>query len=307
MSPLVRMSAHREQPLVPGRLLAALGVGLLCAACGQARGPLDPRPLMHAAVAEAADLQEQGRPEEASLLLGAVRRVDPGHAGAAALRAELGPGFREITPHPLLGSSQGLRPGADRPLQVRALLYLPDRLLDLLDVLSLEKNLGEGVLIDVHATRGLQVALGTRHTIGYGLHSPRSVGVISQDETGVGLGPWGALDYRCSLVGTTGLFGDEWQVRGLHRPSDPLYQTLRDYWSIGTSLQLGLLGLGVELHPLQVADFVVGWLGVDFLHDDHAHTRRAELTPWQRELLAELAGARLPADEPLPASPARSP
>ena len=287
------------------RPIASLAFALLFVACAGARGPADPRAVMATVIAEGHSLHARERHAEASALLAAVARIDPQHQGAAGLRAALGSDWSGLAPQPLLGSSHAMRPALKRPVYQRALLYLPDRALDLLDVISLGNGFGNGAFVDVHATRALQLALGKRHTVGYGAYSPRSWGAVAHDELGAALGPWGALDYDGSRLGTAGPQGGSARVRGLHRPTAPLYQTLRDYWSIGASAHLGIFGLDVELHPLQLADFVAGWLFVDFLRDDRAHTRGLELSPWQRELLAELAGAELPPRESLPASPTR--
>ena len=95
----------------------------------------------------------------ASALLAAVARIDPQHQGAAGLRAALGSDWSGLAPQPLLGSSHAMRPALKRPVYQRALLYLPDRALDLLDVISLGNGFGNGAFVDVHATRALQLAL----------------------------------------------------------------------------------------------------------------------------------------------------
>ena len=84
---------------------------------------------------------------------------------------------------------------------------------------------------------------------------------------------------------------------GAHRPSDPLYEDLRDYWALGASATAGIVGAEVDFHPLQLADFLVGILGVDFLNDDLAYTRSLELDDIESKLVAELRRVGGSADE----------
>ena len=51
-----------------------------------------------------------------------------------------------------------LRPQVERSFAKQALLYLPDRILDLLDVFTVGAHLGLGFYGDHHVTRGLQLA-----------------------------------------------------------------------------------------------------------------------------------------------------
>lgn len=63
---------------------------------------------------------------------------------------------------------------------------------------------------------------------------------------------------------------------GLNRPSEPIYESARDFWAIsmcgGTILLLPipLAGADAELafHPVELADFLVGWVGRDISRDD---------------------------------------
>jgi hypothetical protein len=231
-----------------------------------------------------------GNPAEASYLTEAVLRADPDNPGALELLARIeaaGPVLRD----PLLGSNRPLRAPVERPPVARAFLYLPDRLLDLADVVSLDFHLGFGLYANVHATRALQGALGVRGVTGLGWHDRRSLGLREQGDTGVVLVAVGAETTSGTLSGTSGIFSWAETLAGLQDPRDVLYQEVRDYWGFGVAATLLFLGIDLELHPLQVADFAAGCLTVDFLGDDFASTRALALTRYERDLLRDLQEA----------------
>jgi hypothetical protein len=240
-----------------------------------------------------------GNPVEAGYLTEAVLRVDPDSDRALSLLAHIeasGPVLRD----PLLGSNRPLRVRVARPPWVRALLYLPDRLLDLADVASIDLHLGFGLYANAHATRALQAGAGARGVTGIGWHERRSLGLREENDAGFVLGAFGAEATSGALSGTSGLFAWAETVAGLQRPSHSVYQNVRDYWAIGAALTVVVIGIDVDLHPLQMADFAAGWGTADFLADDFASTRALQLTRHERALLRDLEQA---AAEPRSPSP----
>jgi hypothetical protein len=225
---------------------------------------------------------------EAAALLEAITQVDASYPGLAELRAQLDPATTAGMRRSWMGMNLRMRPEVVRPVWARVLLYLPDRLLDLMDVVSFDVHFGWGVFADVHATRAVQLAAGARTTGGIGLHAQRSLGIKSQGEAGVSVLAGGAQSYAGGLVGTSGAHGAADSFAGLHKPSDALYQGFRDYWGIGASATAGVIGAELELHPLQLADFFAGWIGFDFLRDDFAHTRGLKLDWVDQQRIAEL-------------------
>jgi hypothetical protein len=149
-------------------------------------------------------------------------------------------------------------------------------------------HFGPGAFADGHVTRALQVGAGFRTTGGLGVHDHRSLGMKSQAEAGLTLIALGAQSYAGALMGTTGTRSSSDSAKGLHRPSAPLYQELRDYWAIGASGTAAIFGVEVDFHPLQLADFLAGIVGVDFLNDDLAHTRSLKLDAVDNRLLADI-------------------
>lgn len=273
-----------------GVAMRALALALLAAACASPLPRHEVERLADATLDAAEGHLRDGSPTEASYLTESVLRADPGNPRALELLARIGaagPASRD----PLLGSNQPLRGAVSRAPAWRVLLYLPDRLLDLADVFSVDLHLGFGLYANVHATRALQAGAGGRGVTGLGWHERRSLGIREQQESGFVLAAIGAETSSGTQSGTSGIYSWSETVAGLQQPTDPLYQELRDYWALGAALTVVFLGLDLDVHPLQAADFVAGLVTVDFLRDDFATTRGLRLTRHERELLRDLQEA----------------
>lgn len=261
---------------------------LLSTACVSYRTPDSVDELLRRAVVAAQRSHEAELDPEAAVLLHAVRAVDPSYPGLRELEAQIDPGSRVLMDRGPLGMNRKLRPHRQRSLRQRALLWLPDRLLDLLDVVSVSVHLGPGVFANYHLTRGFQAGAGFRSTGGIGLHDFRSLGLKSQAEAELVILPAGAQSYSGALLGSSGVHGTGDSFAGIHRPSNALYQEFRDYWGIGASATAIFLGAEWEVHPVQLADFVAGFFGVDFLNDDFGHTRGLQYRGNEPMLLREI-------------------
>jgi hypothetical protein len=90
------------------------------------------------------------------------------------------------------------------------------------------------------------------------------------------------------MAGSSGVFAANDAIMGLHRPSSKFYQRFRDYWAIGFGLTASFIGADFDFHPIELADLVVGFTTIDFLHDDFARTRRVRLRRAERQLLYTL-------------------
>lgn len=195
-------------------------------------------------------------------------RSDPGDATLEALAAEMPPELRALFEPSLAGSNRAFRLPLERPLWQRIALWLPDRLLDLCDVVSFDVAFGIGLYADVHVTRAVQLAAGGRTSLGVGWHDGRSLGTLLQSESGLAYGPYDAILFGS---GTADVFGAS-RMSGAHSPFDPLYQGVRDYWAVGGAVHALLIGVSVDVHPLEIADFVAGVFTYDWLGDDLATT-----------------------------------
>ena len=265
--------------------LAALG------ACGSFHAPEVVAARLERAMTTAAERHATGDDVVAHQFVEMVREIDATYPGAEALALEL-EGEEFLFDRPLLGSNLRRRPQVDRSVAAHVFLYLPDRLLDLLDCVSFDVHLGLGVLANVHVTRAVQVGVGGRAVGGIGWHDHRSLGFLGATESEAVLPGIGTQAYAGGLVGTSGVFGCADTLAGLHRPSKRIYQNMRDYWAVGASVTALVAGVDVDLHPVEFADFLVGFSTFDFLHDDFAATAGLGTTAEEDEQLKVLTSIR---------------
>ena len=280
----------------PGLLLLT---GLL-GACATSYPPEQVKQMLTRSVDSATRLLDQERPIEAAQVVRAARRVDAAFPGLAELDErilEAGAAASDVFAPSVLGSNLQPRIPVERSTQEKILLFLPDRILDLLDIYSIEVHAGPGAYLDVHLTRALQIAGGLRAIVGLGTYSNHSIlGVRAHANAGLTVLPVGVQAQGGALSSVGGIRTGSQTLAGLHRPTEDYYQEYEDYWSGGFSLTVLYLGLTYEAHYVQVADFLAGWIGIDFLNDDFARTRALRLSSSEEELVSDLARAARSAD-----------
>lgn len=225
---------------------------------------------------------------EAAQLLMAVHQVDPTFPPAQPLRAQI-PDDLLMREHPTaLGSNVAFRPPTARGVATRVLLYFPDRIFDLLDIVSFEARAGLGGGAEVHFTRAGQLGLDGGYSLSLGWFDHRALGGRYQVFTTAEIGPYAS---RYLLIGggsTAGLQLVLDQSNGTDTPYLPLYQEFRDFWAVGASAMLISYGAAVDLHPVEIADFIAGFVLADFLRDDFATTRGLQLSLSDKELLKRM-------------------
>lgn len=261
----------------------------LLPACATAYSGVDVGRIVEFSLMSAQDHQRRGNIAATRQIVEAVRTVDPEHPGVSALDATLPPEAGEfLFRDTLLGANLWRRDPVEREPWVRALLYIPDRVLDYLDIYSFDVHLGIGLLANLHFTRAVQAGAGARAVAGLGWHDPRSLGVSARAETEFTLPGIGAQAYAGTLVGTSGLIPCTDALAGVHDPYHFFYQNHRDYWAFGFSFTFLFFGIDYDIHPVEVADFLCGWALLDFLHDDFASTQSLGLSREERARVWEL-------------------
>jgi hypothetical protein len=151
-------------------------------------------------------------------------------------------------------------------LAMKIPVYFWDRFLDLTDIFTLDLGVGDGFLLNAHATKWVQLGAGYRDGICFGI-LPRSFGLWHEDRTegGLALAPFLNMYYknmqREALWGTTTLFDHDVYYKGVdHMSNDTAH------WSdIGFNVHFFLVGLDAGVSPYQIFDFVFGWFGAPFL------------------------------------------
>ncbi|HMO05110.1 MAG TPA: hypothetical protein PKC67_13560 [Kiritimatiellia bacterium] len=137
-----------------------------------------------------------------------------------------------------------------------ALWYLPNRVMDLVDIVRLRLKVGPGFGVTARATDFAAFYVGSQKTAFIGLPGPRYPDTFRY--------PFG-LEYQRGLVIAGVDASDE-------RPHPPRY----GFAEVDVGLHLGLVGAEVGLDPFEVADFLAGWLFMDLRGDDYPR-RRVEL------------------------------
>jgi len=237
-------------------------------------------------------LEEQNEPAAAQLVQ-AVLAIHPADPDALAFNAAFPASeFENVFPRGYLGSNRAHRTLSRSSGLARTLLYLPDRVLDLLDVFSFDVHLGWGLFLNLHVTRAVQLGAGGRVAAGLGWHDHRSFGVQTLSEGEIVIPAVGLQGIAGLLAGTSGLYSVGDGLAGVHGPMAELYQVYRDYWAVGFQATGLVGGIDFDFHPVEMADFLVGFSTVDFLHDDLAATDTISMRNTDRNLLWTLAEIR---------------
>jgi hypothetical protein len=101
--------------------------------------------------------------------------------------------------------------------------------------------------------------------------------------------PFGVEGYSALRAGTSGLDAGTWSESGLHNPTSKIYADYKDYWAVGGGATLLFFGAEADIHPIQVFDFIVGFLLFDPLNDNFASTTGLKLTQRERQLIRSLS------------------
>lgn len=130
------------------------------------------------------------------------------------------------------------------------LMYIPNRIFDILDLVRLRVRVGPGLTVQARATDALDVVLGAHATIFAGVPGPRGSPRINLP---VGIETFAGAEV--SAVGNKTEAG--W--------SKPYYGPLE----VGAGVQAAILGLDLGIDPLEILDFAAGIVFLDLLDDDY--------------------------------------
>lgn len=131
-----------------------------------------------------------------------------------------------------------------RPFLIGVLLYLPNRVLDLLDVARAGVEVGPGVGLDLTATEYLRLGLMARTSAGVGYETLRHLPVKAAGETYLDVGPLGI------------------------NPAFPL-PWYRNTWDLRVEAHVLLVGAHVAVNPAEIADAILGLTTFDLMDDDY--------------------------------------
>ncbi len=130
----------------------------------------------------------------------------------------------------------------------RLLFYLPNRLLDLADMFRFRLRVGPGLSADVRATIYAANFIGQHDTVYVGLPGPRRAPELPR------------LSGREALKGLMVMGVDATDAT----PHPPRYSDSE----VTLGVQAGVAGLDLGLDPVELGDFLAGWLMFDVMGDD---------------------------------------
>jgi hypothetical protein len=145
-------------------------------------------------------------------------------------------------------NQQKIEEPAGRSIIVATLLYVPNRVLDLFDILRFRVRVGPGAAAGVRVTELAEIFVGSYTSVYVGLPGPRMESTVSL--------PFGLESHNgvsASVVDAT--------VDGGIGPNYSPTEV-----AIGT--QLLLLGFDIGIDPVEIADFAAGILTLDLRDDD---------------------------------------
>ena len=154
-------------------------------------------------------------------------------------------------------------------LPEKLVFYIPNRLIDALDTFSV--NLGAGLVAQARlmCTRAIDVGAGWGTTAKLYKSHNRQYGVGIEEMWYYSLISIGEEHY--SMLNNSPWVDNYVEMRaGIPDPTVRTYNFFkgpRDYWAIGGSLGF-LIDGDLYLHPLEIADFVLGFLLIDIKEDD---------------------------------------
>jgi hypothetical protein len=136
----------------------------------------------------------------------------------------------------------------DHSFLVGAALYVPNRVLDLLDIFRLRVRVGPGVAAGVRATEVASAYAGTYASVYAGLPGPR---LRQTPKLPVGLESHNGVSASVFDATADGGMGPDYSST-----------------EFGGGVQAGILGLDFGIDPVEIADFVAGIFTLDIREDD---------------------------------------
>lgn len=130
----------------------------------------------------------------------------------------------------------------------QVLWYLPNRVLDLLDIFRLRLRAGPGLSAHVRATDYANVFIGQHHAAFLGLPGPRMEPDVR----------WPAgLEYEKGLM-----------LMGVDATDDLPHEARYAPTECNAGLQILIIGLEAGFDPVELGDFLAGWVMIDVREDD---------------------------------------
>ncbi len=152
----------------------------------------------------------------------------------------------------------------------RLALYLPNRVMDLLDSFTLNIGGGPTLHAELYATHACKVGGGLGYSFLLMKDHNRQYGYAAQNGYGIFLP--GLIEEDTERGPASPFVNKYWfNYTGFPKLSDPMFDPekgSRDYWEFGGSLGAGILDVTVSIHPIEILDAVLGFFFIDIRNDD---------------------------------------
>jgi len=226
---------------------------------------------------------------EAQAIIYQLQYLHPDDAAVRRLQDKLPIDYRaNLEAVKWLGVSMVRRNKAERKNWQRILYYVPDLIGDAKDIFSIGFTLGPQIGFDLHATRAANFTGYTGATFALGTYPKQWLAAKTDAGVEISGGPIGlnAISGTSQSITST-LSGSE--AFAVHRPSNTIYQTYRDYWSAGGQIGLVFIGFTFDVHPIEAADFFTAFYGEDLLRDNIDAAEPLKLSEADMQNLVDLA------------------
>jgi hypothetical protein len=131
-----------------------------------------------------------------------------------------------------------------RPLLLGILLYLPNRVMDLFDIVRFGVDVGPGVGVEAEVTEYAQAGAMVRTSVGAGFQTLRHLPIkAALAESYAAVGP-------LAIEPTAGV---GWY---------------RNTWDVRVEAHVAIVGAHVAVNPAEILDFFLGFLTIDTMDDD---------------------------------------
>lgn len=241
----------------------------------------------------AGDHLQAGRYSETVFITRALLEAEPDNAVVRQLQQQAldaAPETSILVNKAMLGSNLSDRTRrSPYPIGWAIGLYPFNRVLDLVDVISLEAGVCIGVGAKVKATDAL--AVGGQVSAGevcLGLER-RHLSVRATVDDFLEVLPLEARGLVEARAYSGGAYSLTYASAGLKKPSADAYQRARDYWGVGARAEAGILAVNAELHTIELFDALAGFILFDPLRDDIGTTRGIKITPLEQSSMGNLA------------------
>ena len=149
-------------------------------------------------------------------------------------------------------------------------LYFPNRILDILDIFSLNIGVGLTAHASLRATHEVEIGGGFSATAQMIKDYNRQYGFARRNGVYSGVGPIVAtnMERRPAYLLVKEYY---WDKDGLITPDEEHFlpkEGVADFWEIGGSLGFGVLEADGSIHPVEILDALLGIFFIDICDDD---------------------------------------